>query len=464
MHRVAVMVSALAIAFSATALSARPTFGASTSSDARGEVSCTMSGRVKFSPPLKTVAQSVVASFRAGLSCPTGATGQPGVTVSGGTIKGTVAAASLSCANATLPGAAATVTWHAKGGSVNRSTIAWSSGTIDIGASAVLDFPDTGTTDVTGSYAGMSAVAHIVSDSGPGQPCTSKTGWRGFKFSRRSGASTFAVSLPTFASACGSGGTPPTNYDSVVVFSFENRTWNSVGGVGYGSALPYLHSLGQQCAFFSDWTETDTTQNSLTQYTGQVTGARQPGTVNDCSPSLTCSTTADNIFRQARVAGKTAINYVEGATTGCSAAGNAARHVPALYMWDTADRANCDAQVRPYSQFDPNNLPNFAFVTPTLCNDGHDCGNSTVDLWAEQNIQPVLDSAAYQAGHVAVFVWYDEDRPVPNLWITPTANAGPQSVTGAGYAGTLAAWESMLGFPCLANACTAPDMRTPANS
>ncbi|MDQ1550652.1 MAG: hypothetical protein QOD50_74, partial [Actinomycetota bacterium] len=55
-------------------------------------------------------------------------------------------------------------------------------------------------------------------------------------------------------------------------------------------------------------------------------------------------------------------------------------------------------------------------------------------------------------------------HPVPNLWITPTANAGAIATPGAGYASTLKAWESMLGLPCLANACAAPDMRTPANS
>ena len=71
-------------------------------------------------------------------------------------------------------------------------------------------------------------------------------------------------------------------------------------------------------AWFPDWTETDTTQTSLTQYVGQVTGARQSGTVNDCSPSPSCSTRADNLFRQARRAGISAVNFVEGANAPCS--------------------------------------------------------------------------------------------------------------------------------------------------
>jgi hypothetical protein len=258
--------------------------------------------------------------------------------------------------------------------------------------------------------------------------------------------------------ACGNGGRAPARYRSVVVFSFENRTWNDVG-LGFGPSMPYLHRLGEQCSYFVDWTEADTTQSSLTQYIGQITGARQPQTINDCSPSPSCNTTADNLFRQARRAGLTAINYVEGATSGCSAAGNAAKHIPALYLWGADDREHCNAQVRPFREFDTNRLPAFAFVTPTLCDDGHDCSNAAVDAWASTHIQPVLDSAAYRADQVAVFVWYDENHPVPNLWIAPTAKPGPLKIAGAGYAGTLAAWEAMLDLPCLVNACSAPDLR-----
>jgi len=262
---------------------------------------------------------------------------------------------------------------------------------------------------------------------------------------------------------CGNPGPPPKRYESVVVFAFENRTWNSVG-LGFGPAMPYLHTLARHCSYFADWTETDTSQNSLTQYVGQVTGAFEAGTVNDCSPSPSCSTTADNIFRQARRAGLTAVNYVEGATSPCSASGNAAKHIPALYLWGADDRVHCPYQVRPFRDFDPNRLPAFAFITPTLCNDGHDCSNTVVDTWAKQHVRDVLDSTAYRAGKVAVFIWYDEDHPVPNLWITPTAQPEALTAPAADYAGTLAAWESMLGLPCLARACAAPDLRTAANS
>jgi hypothetical protein len=264
-------------------------------------------------------------------------------------------------------------------------------------------------------------------------------------------------------SACGNRGRPPARYRSGVVFAFENRTWSGVGP-GFGRRMPYLHRLGRQCGWFRTWDETDPDQNSLAQYVGQVTGARQPGTVNDCTPSARCSTRADSIFRQLRHDGRRAVSFVAGATRPCSADHNAPRHVPALYLRAPEDRRHCRDQVRPLSELDVRHLPAFAFVTPNECDDGHDCGNRTVDRWASTHIQPVLDSRAYRHGHVAVFVWYDEDRPVPNLWITPTAHPGPLDLPGAGAAGTLRAWQSMLGLPCLEQACTAPVMRTPARS
>jgi phosphatidylinositol-3-phosphatase len=268
---------------------------------------------------------------------------------------------------------------------------------------------------------------------------------------------------PARPGVCGNPGRAPERYRSIVVFAFENRSWNDVG-LGFGAAMPYLHSLGQQCSYFTDWTEADTKQNSLSQYVGQITGAPQPGTKNDCSPSSSCSTRADNLFRQASRAGLTAVNYVEGATSPCSAAGNASKHVPVLYLWGADDRTRCDAQVRPLTELDPNALPAFSFITPNLCNDGHDCSNDVVDRWASAHMRPIVSSAAYRKGQVAVFVWYDEDHPVPNLWITRTAARGPIAMRGAGYAGTLKAWEGMLALACLANACSAPDMRARANS
>jgi len=170
------------------------------------------------------------------------------------------------------------------------------------------------------------------------------------------------------------------------------------------------------------------------------------------------------------VAGGTVRSYVEGATTGCSASGNAAKHIPALYYFGTytdgtgthSDNDFCNTEVRPYSEFDVNNLPTYAFITPTLCNDGHDCNDATVNTWASTNIKRVLDSAAYQAGTTAVFVWYDEDHPVPNMQIGLHVKAGVNT-TPISYCSTLRAWEDLAGVGHIACAATATDMRPLTN-
>ncbi len=268
------------------------------------------------------------------------------------------------------------------------------------------------------------------------------------------------ISASTGSVTCNSGQTAPAQYQKVVVFSLENRRWSTVGGVGFGAIdMPYAHNLATSCSYFSTWTEATPGQNSATQYVGQAQGDNINTVLNDCHPSATCNSQADNIYRQARVVGKTAINYVEGATTPCSTTGNAVKHVPALYFWGADDQAHCSEQVRPYSEFTPQSLPSYSFITPTLCNDGHDCANATVDAWLQANVQPVITSADYQAGKVLIEIWYDEDSPVPNLYITPSAHPGPFGTPGVGYASTLRLWENVLGLPCLANACTAADIR-----
>ena len=157
------------------------------------------------------------------------------------------------------------------------------------------------------------------------------------------------------------------------------------------------------------WTETNTKQNSLTQYIGETSGVDNPSTVNDCNPSSPCQSTDNKIFRKC-----------------------------------------CNTEVRPYGEFDVNNLPTYAFITPTLCDDGHDCGDATVDAWASANIQPVLDSAAYQAGTTAVFIWYDEDHPTPNVQVAPTSHRGDITQSGIGsHAALLKTIEDMLGLPLM---------------
>ena len=103
-----------------------------------------------------------------------------------------------------------------------------------------------------------------------------------------------------------------------------------------------------------------------------ISGVNNPNTVNDCDPSTTCRSTDDNLFRQVRVAGGTARNYVEGATTGCSetvtppgtsrpstsTARTPTRPAP------TTTTTSATPRSAPTRELDVNNLPTFAWITP----------------------------------------------------------------------------------------------------
>jgi hypothetical protein len=266
--------------------------------------------------------------------------------------------------------------------------------------------------------------------------------------------STAPATPPGLSDPCGRAQDPPGRYDHVVMLLEENRTWTGgrTPGVGLafsGGKMPFLAGLAKRCTTYADWAETDGTQNSLNQYVGLMSGIRNDATVNDCSPSDTCNSTDDNLFRQLRDAGKTPRSFVDGADAPCSAGTNASKHIPALYFRGGDDAEHCTEEVLPLSQLDPDRLPTLAFIVPDLCHDGHDCPDDQVDAWAKQTLSPILDGASYRKGRTLVVVVYDEDRPVPNLLVAPTAHAGTIKSVAGSHASLLKTMEQLLGVPVL---------------
>jgi hypothetical protein len=120
----------------------------------------------------------------------------------------------------------------------------------------------------------------------------------------------------------------------------------------------------------------------------------------------------------------------------------ATRHNPFVYFHSVIDdQARCDAHVVPLGkvavgtngaadQFSghlfedlqsPSTTPSFLFVTPNLCNDGHDatCAGLNVegghagglvgaDLWLKHWMPMILASPAYQSGKMLVVLTFDE--------------------------------------------------------
>lgn len=123
----------------------------------------------------------------------------------------------------------------------------------------------------------------------------------------------------------------------------------------------------------------------------------------------------------------------------------AMRHNPFMYFHSAIDnRAECDANVVPLGKLradgtpdpsghlaqdlaDASRTPRFGFITPNLCDDGHDdtCagvnsegghtgGLAAADLWLKHWMPLILGSPAYQHGDTLVVLTFDEADADPS--------------------------------------------------
>jgi phospholipase C len=254
-------------------------------------------------------------------------------------------------------------------------------------------------------------------------------------------------------------------YDHVIWIWMENHTFDQVIG---NSDAPYETRLAQSCGSATDYEEVGSP--SLPNYIGATSGDVQR-IHDDGSPSQR-QVTANNLFRQVRDAGKQSRSYEDGMPSPCMLTPEgryAVKHNPAAYYVGDGDRDACARDNVPLGTLDDgplasdlrnDTLPAFAFITPDLCNDTHDCSVATGDAFLASWLDQILDGTAYRAGRTAVFVVWDEDSPMPNIVITPTTKPGTSIGGRIDHYALLRTTEEMLGLhDFLGAAAAAPSMR-----
>jgi hypothetical protein len=180
------------------------------------------------------------------------------------------------------------------------------------------------------------------------------------------------------------------------------------------------------------------------------------------------------------------IGGVDNAEIGTATDQYAMRHNPFMYFHSVIDnQAVCNANVVPLGKLLPDGTPDpaghlardlsspattpaFGFITPNVCNDGHDAtchgpnseGGTTgglvgADLWLKHWMPVILGSPAYQDGRLLVVVTFDEadikpsdpayaasccyEQPGPNV-VAPgdfTFKATANTAPGGGQVGAL---------------------------
>jgi hypothetical protein len=268
------------------------------------------------------------------------------------------------------------------------------------------------------------------------------------------------------SSPCAGTAAAPGRYDHVVWIWMENHQASQVIG---SAAAPYLTGLARACGTVARYEAVGSP--SLPNYLGATSGDIQ-GVHDDGAPS-SHTITVDNLFRQVRASGGTARSFEEAMPGTCATAGSgryAVKHNPAAYYVGGDDRAACQGDDVPLgtlttgalaADLDAGTLPAFAFVTPDLCNDTHDCDVATGDRWLAQWVPRLVASASYRAGRTAVFVVWDEPTPMPFLALAPSIVPGSVGEGRFDHYALLRTTEELLGLPLLGRAASAASLRGP---
>jgi photosystem II stability/assembly factor-like uncharacterized protein len=259
-----------------------------------------------------------------------------------------------------------------------------------------------------------------------------------------------ALSSPAIAA---SGFVPPP-IRHVWVINLENTSYRESFGDAVGlHPHPYLHDvLPSRGVLLRSYY--GTAHNSLSNYIAQVSGqSPTPDTQGDCFNTDTEFTSAGTdphgqaigqgcvypssvktIADQLDAKGMSWKGYMEGlgeaATPGRTDYGDdapcdqhdantnggqyAAKHNPYVWFHSLIDQPSCEKRVLPLTALGGDlqsvtTTPNLSFISPDLCEDGHDCGLDVVDRWLRRWVPPILASPAYRQDGMVVVTFDESD-------------------------------------------------------
>jgi phosphatidylinositol-3-phosphatase len=205
------------------------------------------------------------------------------------------------------------------------------------------------------------------------------------------------LALPRVPAALGR-----TTRSHFVVVVLENRELGEV--IGAGSA-PYLNGLARQGTVATDYHAI--AHPSLPNYVALLAG-NPLGIASDCTE---CQPHGMMLVDQLEGAHVGWGAYMEGMPTPCytgsAAGGYAKKHDPFMYFSQIVGSAARCRRVVPLTRLSADlradRLPAFAWITPNLCDDGHDCPIASADRFMA-HLTPYLLRGLGPHGVLAV-VW-----------------------------------------------------------
>jgi phosphatidylinositol-3-phosphatase len=226
-------------------------------------------------------------------------------------------------------------------------------------------------------------------------------------------------------------GTVPA-FDHIFTIVMENHSYGQI--VGSGSA-PYINSLAAKYGLATNYFAV--AHPSLPNYLA-LTGGSTFGITSDCT---TCFVNAPNIAKdRVEASGRSWKAYMESMPRACFVGDSypyMQKHDPFIYYNDIRTNSTECNKIVPYTNLatdlkSAGTTPNYAWITPNMCNDMHDCSVSTGDTWLKNNVPAILSSTAFTAQNSLLMITWDEDNSssgnhVATLVIAKSVPAGFRS-------------------------------------
>ena len=155
----------------------------------------------------------------------------------------------------------------------------------------------------------------------------------------------------------------------------------------------------------------------------------------------------------------------------------ATRHNPFVYFESITSSGDCQSHVVDFTYLADDlksvgTTPNLSYITPNLCNDGHDSpcvdgspgGLASADAWLQQQVPAILDSPAYKQDGMLVITFDEADGKttgpsgipggtaggrVGALVLSPSIKGGTTSDTMYNHYSLLASIEDAFSLPRL---------------
>jgi hypothetical protein len=274
-------------------------------------------------------------------------------------------------------------------------------------------------------------------------------------------ATSFAPPAPAHAST-----TP--KYDHIYVVVMENHSYSQIVG---SSSAPYVNNtLIAHNAVATNYSNAHdlSVYNYMALTAGQTFYGTGANTVYDgCTPGgpvsnlRSCNINGPkNIVTEIQASGRTWRGYEDtmpapcsnGATYGSDSTGGryAAKHDPFPYFQDLRTNPALCKNYEPYTKLatdlSGNTVPNFAFITPNLCHDGHDssvqgCPGSAIadsDKFLSTSLPAIFNSSSWKTSNSLLVLTWDEGSATDNkhvLWV------GVRSQNSRGHVTSATAWN-----------------------